>query len=504
MKLQELFSSLTGGRLRGEAGLLEREVTAVTADAREALVDAVFVAVKGTKSDGHDYLSAAVEKGVIGIVVASYDKVPRDFRGSVVIVPDSRAALDQLASAFHGHPADSLFCVGVTGTNGKTSTTYMIEHLLNRAGKPTGVIGTVNHHLKATVWPSEMTTPGPVELQGRLRDFLQAGARAAAMEISSHALDQRRADSVSFDVAVFTNLTRDHLDYHPDMEAYFSAKARLFTEVLEVSKKPQRTAIINGDDPWAKKISTGPTITRWTFGTGFQTDFRFQILKMDVRSTSFRLWSPWGHTDFTLPMPGEHNVQNAVAAIATACAAGSRPDDLIGSWSSFSGIPGRLQIVGGINSRAVFVDYAHTPDALGQVLRTLRKARASSEHEFARIWVVFGCGGDRDRGKRPQMAAIATELADEIVVTSDNPRGEDPEAIIQEVLTGADNESQDRIRTESDRAAAIRLALRQATPGDIILIAGKGHEEYQQIGEIRHPFSDVAVAKAMAAEEEIS
>lgn len=502
MKLQDLFSELTGGRIRGEAGVLEREVSGLTADARKATANGVFVAIRGTKADGHDHLPAAVAAGVIGVVVSSYEKVPANFTGSVLIVTDGRAALDHLAARFYGNPGSAMFCAGVTGTNGKTSTTYLIEHLLTKAGRPTGVIGTVDHHLGAQVWPSEMTTPDPISLQSRLRDFCDAGAKAVAMEVSSHALHQHRADAVPFDVGVFTNLTRDHLDYHPDMDSYFAAKSRLFTELLERSDKKSRFAVIRGDDSWGKKIRVPTGVTKWTFGTSFQSDFRYQVIKMDVRSTTFKLWSPWGAHDFVLPMPGEHNVQNAVGAIAAASAAGIPIEQSLRDLPSFGGVPGRLQLVRGVVSRAVFVDYAHTPDALQNVIATLQAARAASDHEFARLWVVFGCGGDRDRGKRPEMAKVAAK-ADEVVVTSDNPRTEDPRAIIAEILTGIPPVERGRIKVEPDRAAAIKMALKDATPGDIILIAGKGHEDYQIIGETKHPFSDVTTAETAAREEDL-
>lgn len=489
--------------MRGEAGWLEREVLHLTADTRRVQEGTVFVAVRGTKSDGHDHLAAAVDAGVIGLVVRTFEKVPSHFKGPVVIVPDTRAALDRLAAKFFGSPGDRLFCVGVTGTNGKTSTTYLVEHLLGKAGRATGVIGTVDHHLRDRVWKSDMTTPDPVALQGRLREFVDGGAQAAALEVSSHALDQRRADSVPFDAAIFTNLTRDHLDYHPDMESYFAAKNRLFSEVLANSRKRARFAIIRGDDPWSRKIQVPDGVTRWTFGAGFQADFRYRVVQMDVRRTFFRLWSPWGENDFELPMPGEHNVQNAVGAIAAAAAAGIRPEESARYLPSFRGVPGRLQLVRGVVSRAVFVDYAHSPDALKNVLETLRTARAESDHEFARLWVVFGCGGDRDRGKRPEMARVAAAGADEVMVTSDNPRTEDPRAIIAEIMTGIPPVERGKIRQEPDRAVAIRRVLKEATPGDIVLIAGKGHEDYQIIGEDKHSFSDYLTAEAAAREEDL-
>lgn len=468
------------------------EVSGIFNDARKVIPNSVFIAIKGNKLDGHSFIPQAIAQGAIMLVVEDSQRVPSDYQGVVFQVPDSRDAQDQLAAKFYRHPGNEMFCVGVTGTNGKTSTSYMIECLFNQNGLPTGVIGTVNHHLLDQVWPTDMTTPDSIGLQKRLRDFRDAGARAVVMEVSSHALDQKRVHSVPFDTVVFTNLTRDHLDYHKTMENYFQAKEKLFTEVMWRSNKAHTTAVLNISDPYGRKMKIAEPVQVWTYGTD-EADFQIEVIDMSFTKTEFLFKTSAEEVHFILPMSGQHNVQNAVAAIAVGLSAGIPLDTCAKSLKEFKGVPGRLQSVPNEQDLSVFVDYAHTPDAIENVLKSLIEVRESF-HSKAKIWTIFGCGGDRDKGKRPLMAQAAVKYSDVVMVTSDNPRSENPQAIIDDILIGISAGDKNRVQVEIDRRQAIEQIIRQARQGDVIVIAGKGHETYQIIGQEVLPFSDYQIA----------
>lgn len=496
MKLQDLFAPLHAP----EHLIPHIEISGVHSDARNVELGGLFVAIPGTKVDGHSFIEQAIANGAAALVVQDRQKVPATYTGFVLTVPSSREALDVLASRFNSDPAENLFCVGVTGTNGKTSVTYMIECLLNSAQKETGVIGTINHHLKDQVWPSEMTTPGPVDLQKRLREFKEAGAKAVAMEVSSHALDQYRVDSVSFDAVVFTNLTRDHLDYHKTMGAYLEAKQRLFTDLMFKTKKASPLAVVNIDDKYGRRLKVADRADIWTYGQLDQqpeADLGYRVLKMGFDRTLFLLRTPHGEIEIEIPMSGVHNVMNATAAVGIALWAGLNLEQCQRALSQFTGVPGRLQSVLNSSDVSVFVDYAHTPDALENVLVALQKVRAGLDGaaQQAKIWTVFGCGGDRDKGKRPLMAQMAVQYSDEIVITSDNPRTEEPQSIIEDIKAGLSADQLKKAHVIEDRREAILNCISKAGPGDVILIAGKGHEDYQIIGSTKHPFSDYQVAQ---------
>ncbi|MBX3039174.1 MAG: UDP-N-acetylmuramoyl-L-alanyl-D-glutamate--2,6-diaminopimelate ligase [Bdellovibrionaceae bacterium] len=490
MKLQDLFTGHSGFTTKTGAELPDLDIKGLSSDARKVEPGFLFIAIKGSKADGHDFIVDAIGRGAVALVVQDGARVPDSFSGPVIISAEIRLLVDRLASRFWGDPSQKMFCVGVTGTNGKTSTTYLVETVLNAGHLPCGVIGTVNHHLGDKVWPSDMTTPDPIFLQKRLKEFQEDGAQAAALEVSSHALDQARADSVNFDVAVFTNLTRDHLDYHQDMESYFAAKQRLFLDLLHGTLKPKPRAIVNIGDEWGRKLRISDRAALWTYGAS-DADFRHQIIASEFTGTVFHVECPFGALDIDFPMPGDHNVQNAVAALAVGLAAGLDLEQAASALSKFHGVPGRLQAVPNMTGLHVFVDYAHSPDALENVLLTLRNIREGMGSP-ARIWVIFGCGGDRDRGKRPEMGRIAESLADQVVVTSDNPRTEDPNAIIADILGGLQQKT--KAHSIVDRSAAIHFAIENAIPGDVILIAGKGHEDYQVVGTEKRPFRDAEVA----------
>lgn len=492
MTLNHLFSILPGVSEGLRPTQTEAEVTGVFNDARQVIPGSVFFAIPGSKLDGHSFLSDAIAKGALALVVQDSANVPDSFAGVVVVVPNTREALDLVASRFYHDPGQELFCVGVTGTNGKTSVTYMTEAILNAGRLPAGVIGTVNHHLGEKVWPSEMTTPDPIFLQKRLREFRSEGAMAVAMEVSSHALDQKRVDSVPFNTVIFTNLTRDHLDYHLTMDRYFEAKQRLFTDLLWKTDKRPCFAIVNIADKYGRRLKVADPATLWTFGTK-DADLRFEILKMDFALTHFKVHTPGGDGEIRLPMSGLHNVQNAVAALGAGLSAGLPLALCISALENFTGVPGRLQSVPNSRDLSVFVDYAHSPDALENVLVALNSVRENLKSS-ARIWTVFGCGGDRDKGKRPLMAQMALKYSDEVVVTSDNPRTEEPQAIIRDILIGISDADKARTTVLEDRKEAIGQTIQRAKLGDVILIAGKGHEDYQIIGKDKFPFSDIKVA----------
>jgi UDP-N-acetylmuramoyl-L-alanyl-D-glutamate--2,6-diaminopimelate ligase len=481
---------------QGVAGA-ECDVASIVQDARQVKPGSVFVAIRGHKVDGHQFLSQAVQNGARALVVEKKESVPEAFSGPVAVVSNSRHALDLLAARFYQEPSREMFCFGVTGTNGKTSTTYMFEAVMNHLGFPCGVLGTVNHHLREQVWPSEMTTPDPVALQGRLREMRDAGARAVAMEISSHALSQYRADGVQFNSVLFTNLTRDHLDYHSDMLDYFQAKQRLFTDLLWASKKQPVFAIVNTDDPWGARLRVASRAALWTFGRKPGCDFRFQIEKMDFTRTDFQLFTPFGSYHSFVPLCGVHNMYNVTGVIAAAASVGIPPSYALDALTKFTGVPGRLQTVPNNRALHVFIDYAHSPDALENVLQALDKVRQDL-HSHSQIWTVFGCGGDRDKGKRSLMARTAAKHSDFVMVTSDNPRTEEPMAIVSDILEGfSAEEKKKKVHVEVDRRKAIEKVFRLAKPHDVVLIAGKGHEDYQIIGTEKIHFSDFEVAEEL-------
>ncbi|MBL7671934.1 MAG: UDP-N-acetylmuramoyl-L-alanyl-D-glutamate--2,6-diaminopimelate ligase [Bdellovibrionaceae bacterium] len=526
MKLQDLMRGLPFIQIHCETN---PEVIDLQFDSRSVRLGSLFVAIVGVKADGHHFLVSAIRQGAIAVVVqkgsdfqnALSDDCGKKANIPVIVVENSREALDFLACQFYGNPSKNLLCVGVTGTNGKTSLTYLIEYLLNAAQCPTGVIGTIDHHLRIPAnvepladrvgpegaqdlmtWPADGTTPNPILLQARLREFWNLGAKAAVLEVTSHALDQKRADGVSFDVGVFTNLTQDHLDYHDSMENYFSTKVRFFTEILSGSQKTNKMAIINVTDPWGQKLRElirTCDFKQLTFGreTG---DFKYRIENMTATETKFKLQTPQGQADVQSPLSGEHNVQNVVAALAAVSAAGFDLRKAVHAMVKFPGIPGRLQLVPNSKGRPVFVDYAHTPDGLESVLKTLRHVQSQGGHSGTKIWTVFGCGGDRDSGKRPLMAEIAERLSDQVIVTSDNPRMEDPEKIIDQIVAGFSKVA--HFNREVDRKKAIEMALKFSGPNDLILIAGKGHEETQQLGNQKIHFSDVEVAESFLKGEQ--
>ncbi|HEX5617177.1 MAG TPA: UDP-N-acetylmuramoyl-L-alanyl-D-glutamate--2,6-diaminopimelate ligase [Solirubrobacteraceae bacterium] len=449
------------------------EIGGLAYDNRAVEPGTLFFCVPGFTRDGHDFAPDAIERGAAALVVAR----PLNLGVPEVQVEDVRAAMAVAAARFYGDPTARLPVVGVTGTNGKTTTAFLIRALLEASGRQTGLLGTVTSVVAGDERPTVRTTPEAIDLQRTFREMLDGGDRACAMEISSHALELRRADGIHVAAAIFTNLTQDHLDFHPTMEDYFLAKRRLFASPLTDVK------ILNVDDPYGRRLADDfPEAT--TFGIDSDAHYRAADVRSGFAGTDCRFVTPDGEFDVHVPLPGRFNVANALGAWAAARALGAPLDRLPETVR----VPGRFEPVVEGQPFAVLVDYAHTPDSLENVLRAAR------ELADGRVIALFGAGGDRDRGKRPLMGEIGARLADVCLVTSDNPRSEDPEAIIAEILAGTGGAS--NVSSDPDRRASIRRAVALAEPGDVVVIAGKGHEQGQEFaGGRKEPFDDVTVAR---------
>jgi UDP-N-acetylmuramoyl-L-alanyl-D-glutamate--2,6-diaminopimelate ligase len=452
------------------------------------------VAIPGLKEDGRRFIPDALARGAQLIVAEGDDPLPGQTQGRV-LVPSTRQALARLADAYFGHPSGSLLVVGITGTNGKTTTSYLVEALLRDMGMKTGVVGTIQYRLGDEARSAGQTTPEAIELQELLARMVEAGVGGVAMEVSSHALALYRADGIDFDVAVFTNLTQDHLDFHGTLEAYREAKARLFA-LLATSPKPRRTAVVNADDPASAFMVATLPLPVVTFGLGARAQVRAREFTSALDGVVTEVETPRGPCSIRSPLIGEPNVMNLLAACAVGIALGLPPTAIAESLGRVRAVPGRFERVEAGQPFLVVVDYAHTPDALERLLLTARKLTGG------RLGVVFGCGGDRDRGKRPLMGAIAARLADRAWVTSDNPRSEPPRLIIDEIVHGIEEgwPGGSGYVTIQDRRAAIRDALAWARAGDTVVIAGKGHETCQIIGSEVLPFDDRAVAREILEE----
>lgn len=486
MRLGELVS---GWLDAGTAGGIE--LTGLTADSRDAQPGMVFVALPyiprvGFRHDGHDFIADAVARGAVAVIAADRERALQAAGGLPVLVHDNpRWLLPRLAARWYGEASRQIRLAGVTGTNGKTTVCYLVDEGFRAAGHRTVLAGTVETRLADERRPATTTTPDPVSLQRLWREAVERGVTAGAMEVSSHALHQHRVDATCYTVAVITNVTQDHLDYHADMDEYFLAKARLF-EPDETGHAP--LAVVNADDPWCRRLLEQPLREPVTFGLDAPADVRAERVEFDARGARFRVVTPWGTWDQATRLVGRYNVSNALAALTAAVRVGVDPTVMAATLSVARGAPGRLEPVDMGQPYAVLVDYAHTPDALRNVLTTVREITAG------KLICVFGCGGDRDRGKRPQMGRIATDHSDVVVVTSDNPRTEDPLAIIADIRTGIDPASNAKVLVEPDRAVAIGQALAAAEPGDAVLICGKGHEDYLLVGTEKLHFDDREVA----------
>src|ERR1700730_17354606 len=442
MQLKTLLAAIP---VREIIGPSDRAVENIAYDSRRVQRNGMFVALRGEKSDGHEFIGQAIEKGASVIVAEREEQNPR---ATCLVVENTRTALADFAAAFYGNPERKLKLAAVTGTNGKTTTTFLIKHICENAGLRCGLIGTVRYEIGERVLPAIRTTPDSLDLQELLAQIVNAGCKAAAMEVSSHALAQDRTRGLEWNVAVFTNLTQDHLDFHGTMKSYFESKMKLFTGLGSQKRKRKPIAIVNIDDRYGEQL----------------------LDKIDKR----------------VAVIGRFNVTNSVAALAAANALGINLRDAVFSLGRSPQVPGRLELVAAKRQFQVFVDYAHTPDALGNVLKTLR------ELDPHRLIAVFGCGGNRDRQKRPLMAETVDRHADYAIITSDNPRKENPDTIVAEIEKGFRSTHYEKV---VDRTQAINRAVELARPRDIVLIAGKGHENYQEFADHTIPFDDIQVAR---------
>ena len=467
-------------------GPTRRPVRHLTADSRQVTPKTLFVALRGVHTDGHHFLGDALDRGATVLVVEEFPVALQErvqqAGCTVVKVSNSRQAFGLLASAYYGHPERHLRLIGITGTNGKTTTSYIIESILQAAGKAVGVIGTVSYRIGTAVLPASHTTPDALELHHLLAQMVEASLDYAVMEVSSHALDQERVWGCRFEAAVFTNLSRDHYDYHGTAEAYFAAKARLFQDL------PAVWHILNLDDAYGQRLLDMSRARLLTYGLEGEATCKPSAVHHGLDGIRFTLSTTKGQLEITSPLVGRHNVYNLLAGIAVAIALDIDAGAIMQGIAQLQRVPGRLERVDSGQDFAVFVDYAHTPDALEQVLQLVRAETTG------RLITVFGCGGDRDPGKRPLMGQVATRLSDYTIITSDNPRTEEPQRIIDEIITGVQSAA-DYVALP-DRQEAIAHAIAMAHPCDTVIIAGKGHEDYQILGQTRRHFDDCEVAQA--------
>jgi UDP-N-acetylmuramoyl-L-alanyl-D-glutamate--2,6-diaminopimelate ligase len=473
MRLDELVAGDPGTRILGDGGA---EIGDLAYDSRRAGPGTLFFCVPGARADGHEFAAAAVAQGAAALVVER----ELDLAVPQVLVADARAAMAPAAARFWGEPTAELRVVGVTGTNGKTTTAFLVREILEAAGTSCGLLGTVKQVVAGTEEEVERTTPEAIELQATFRRMLDGGDRACAMEVSSHALVLHRADAIRFEVALFTNLTQDHLDFHTDMEDYFQAKRTLFAEA------GAGTRIVNVDDPYGRRLAEEFECVTFS-AEGAAADYAASAVEFDAGGAGFTVN---GEQELRTGLPGHFNVANALGAFAAARALGVAAETAAAGLARAARVPGRFEPIDEGQGFAVLVDYAHTPDSMENVLRAARRLTEG------RLISVFGAGGDRDRDKRPKMGRAGGELSDLAVVTSDNPRSEDPAAIVAEVAAGARGQAAE-VELEVDRRAAIALALARAAAGDTVVIAGKGHEQGQEFeGGRKVPFDDREVTRA--------
>ena len=486
MKIKELLTALPQYRCSGDQ---ERDIAAIITHSKKAFPESLFVALPGTKTDGGEWLDDAYARGARAFVTGR----PYERQGAAnIVVPDTGEALARLAARFYGEPTRGLQLAGITGTNGKTTTAYLLEAMCAAGGRNAGIVSTVAYRWAGVCIPADRTTPGPLELQEIFSRMAAGGVRTAIMEVSSHGLKQQRVGQCHFDAALFTNLTPEHLDYHVTMDDYFQSKRLLFNGLLPSSEKLVKTAVINIDDPRGPELARSCTCPVVTFGIS-RGDVHAEEHDITLEGISAELFTPRGHVAIASRLIGRYNLSNILGAVALAQVLGLPAAAIREGAAAMAGAPGRMERIENSRGVLVFVDYAHTGDALENVLNTLRETGAG------RIITVFGCGGDRDREKRPVMGAVAARLSSTVIITSDNPRSEEPGAIISQIEAGVAARGLARLDAPSaaegyyvvpDRRAAIAQAIGMAQRGDVVLIAGKGHEDYQLIGSEKIHFDD--------------
>jgi len=494
VKLRDILEKVNVRKLTDEGN---PPISGLSLDSRNVLPGYLFFALAGEKFDGHRFIPDAIQKGARVICVE------KDFplagmikeKGEKVTffsVPDSRLAMAQVANNYFQNPSQNLNVIGVTGTNGKTTISYLLEEILAKQSKKVGVTGTINYRFGEKMIPSSLTTPESIDYQQILYAMKREGMQTVISEISSHALLMKRCYGTQFNIAIFSNLSRDHLEFHQDMEKYFSAKAILFREYLCDSKKPHRTAIVNIDDSYGERLKSELQIPVLTVSLqNADADFFASQIELSFEGFQTIIHSPWGKNKLSSPLLGKHNIQNTLCALAAAYAMGEQEKEVFQALIEIKGVPGRLQrVLSSHSAKTVLIDYAHTPDALQKVLETLRPLLSKG----GKLLCLFGCGGDRDTGKRPLMGKIASRGSDGLILTSDNPRTEDPQTIIQEIQAGIPSDAPS-VELEVDRKKAIQRAIQRMNDQDILIIAGKGHENYQILGTKKVPFDDYQEAR---------
>ncbi len=490
VSLAELMRITGGALVQGDPAL---SVRSVTHDSRQAGPGCLFVAIDGLRTDGARFVDDAIERGAVAVASTSPPPAARAGGAAWMTVADARMALSAISDAVLGHPTRELQLVGITGTNGKTTTSYLLAAGLEAAGALTALVGTIETRVCGQRRKSSLTTPEAPLLHSVAAEHVACGGAAMVIEVSSHALKLLRADHLDFDVAVFTNLTQDHLDFHHDWDDYLASKRRLFADLLGAD----RTAVVNLSDPWASEVTAGCRARRVTYSMDPESGADIAPLSFDAGIDGFhaRLRSPWGELEASSRLVGDVNLLNLMAALGAGACLGHEPEVLLEGMAGLPSVPGRLEAIAAAGGRRIFVDYSHTPDAVRAACEVLRPLTAG------RLWVVVGCGGDRDRDKRPKMGLAAARGGDVVVITSDNPRTEDPDAIIEMIVPGVEEAGFERVDgggavgtrcyvVEADRAQAIRLALAASGRDDSILVAGKGHEDYQIFRDRTIHFSD--------------
>ncbi len=492
MKLETLLQSIKDFRVSGRTDL---EVTQVVSDSRQVTPGSLFVAIAGQRNNGHLFVSEAAARGAVGVVVNH--PVETVAPATVIEVNDPRHALALLAAKFYANPSAKLRVIGVTGTNGKTTTTYLVRQILKSAGRRVGLLGTVVYEMEGEEFPAPYTTPDPLMLQSCLARMVDRGIQDVVMEVSSHALEMNRVSGCEFDVAVFTNLTQDHLDFHRTMDRYFSAKEQLFLKLGQGEKKIEsKRALINRDDPWGQRLLHHHQAPAWTYGLSPSANIWAEGVRSSLQGLQFMAHTPAGKIAIRSPLLGAYNVSNILAAIGVGLHCGLRLEIVRKGISDLWLVPGRFERVEAGQDFSIIVDYAHTESALARLLESVASLTRG------RIITVFGCGGDRDQSKRVPMGRAAARASDWVIVTSDNPRSENPRSIIEQIEMGvqeAIRESDQATRYDIvlDRRRAIEKAVTMARQGDVVVIAGKGHENYQLINNERLTFDDCAVAREM-------
>ena len=483
MQLKELIKHMP---VAGVEGSLDREVAGLTYDSRRVQPGMVFIAIPGGQADGHDYINTAISRGASAIICERNGF--SSSRATKIKVPDAREAMARVAATYYRHPSTKLQVIGVTGTNGKTTVAFIVKEILEAAGIKTGLLGTVRYEIGDRVIPAHRTTPEALETQQMMAQMVLSGCQACVMEVSSHALEQKRVAGIEFDVAIFTNLTQDHLDYHGTMENYLAAKKKLFTKTANGVKRG--TVVINIDDASGAKLAEESDVAvKFTYGIRGAARLRATKIQLGAEASHFTIEGPDQSFACKLPLIGRHNIYNALAATSAALALAVDVKKIQSAFAKMTPVPGRLESVSCGQPFNVFVDYAHTDDALHNVLTTLR------EITRGRLLLLFGCGGSRDTGKRAKMGAVAADHADFTLITSDNPRRESPAAIAAQIEEGFRSVKQTDYAVELDRKRGIAEILSRAQPGDTVLLAGKGHETYQEFEDTVVPFDDCVFAR---------